>query len=87
MTRDVAAIGEFPTSSFTAYFPAGTSERSSSTDLADNTPDEPFSCQRMLRGDSLGAIRNARKARLSRLSPTGVIVREIGSALSAGVCP
>jgi hypothetical protein len=87
MIRDALAAGESPTSSLTAYFPAGTSERSSITDLGDSTPDAPFSCHRMLRGVSFGAIRNARKVRRSKPSSIGVIVSEMGSVLSAGVSP
>src|SRR5258705_7054540 len=87
IVRDALAVGAFPTSSFTAYLPAGTRERSSSTDLADRTSDAPFSCQRILRGVSFGAIRSTRKVRRNRPSSSGVIVSEIGIALSAGARP
>jgi hypothetical protein len=41
----------------------------------------------MLRGVSFGAIRSARKVRRSKPWSIGVIVREMGSVLSAGVSP
>src|SRR5437763_15895836 len=87
MVREVVASGQPWTASLTEYFPAGTSDRSSTTDLGERTPDAPFSCQRILRGVGFGAIRSARKARLKKPASTGVIVSEIGSELSAGAFP
>src|SRR2546423_4782561 len=85
ITRAVDA--PVPTSSLTEYLPAGTAERSSTTERGDITPAAPFSCQRMLSGDAFGTMRKTRKARRNRLSFTGVMVSVTGNALSAGLLP